>query len=126
MFAHSARRTFGHVDGGADAVVDALLEVVGSTGTLVVPTFTFAHELEDDPIIDPAVDRSEMGRITEAARLRSDAHRSLAYRHSFAAIGRRARVITEIDPALSVFDLRSSFGVMLGPGDSVFVTGSHL
>ena len=123
VLVHSAMRTFGHVDGGADAVVDALLEVVGAAGTLVVPTFTFAHEAKDDPIIDSVVDCSEMGRITEAARLRSDALRSLAYRHSFTAIGRRARVITEIDPALSAFDLRSSFGVMLGLGTQVLLLG---
>ena len=91
-------RTFGRIDGGAETVVDALLEVLGPRGTLVVPTFTFAHEAEEDPLIDPATDRSEMGAITEAARQRSEALRSVAYRHSFAAIGRRAEVITQVDP----------------------------
>lgn len=123
VLAHSAMRTFGKIEGGGDSVVDALLEVIGSRGTLVVPTFTFAHEAEDDPIIDPAIDRSEMGAITEAARQRPDALRSVAYRHSFAAIGRRAEVITQVDPALSSFDLRSAFGVMLGLGAKVLLLG---
>ena len=65
VLAHSAMRTFGPIDGGADAVVDALLDVVGPWGTLVVPTFTFAHEAGDNPIIDPVSDPSEMGIITE-------------------------------------------------------------
>ena len=110
---HTAMRTFGRIDGGGPTVVDALLEVLSPSGTLVAPTFTFAHETEDDPIIDPRRDRSEMGAITEAVRTHPEALRSTAYRHSFAAIGRRAGVITEVDPALSSFDLRSSFGVML-------------
>ena len=50
VLAHSAMRTFGPIDGGADAVIDALREVTGPRGTVVVPTFTFAHEAEDDPM----------------------------------------------------------------------------
>jgi aminoglycoside 3-N-acetyltransferase len=123
VLAHSAMRTFGPIEGGADAVIDALLSVIGPRGTLVVPTFTFAHEAEDDPVIDPASDRSEMGIITETARKRPDALRSTAFRHSFAAIGRRAAVITDIDPSLSSFDLRSSFGVMLGLNAQVLLLG---
>ena len=36
---HSALASLGRVEGGADAVVDAFLAVLGETGTLVVPTF---------------------------------------------------------------------------------------
>jgi len=120
---HSAMRTLGRVDGGAATVVDALLEVIGEQGTLVAPTFTFIHEPEDDPIIDPATDKSEMGAITEAVRLHPDALRSTAYRHSFAAIGRRAVLITDVDPKYSVFDVRSSFGVMLALNTKVLLLG---
>jgi aminoglycoside 3-N-acetyltransferase len=120
---HSAMRTMGPVEGGAQTVVDALLELLGSTGTLVVPTFTFAHEATDDPIIDPAADRSEMGIITETARLHPDARRSTAFRHSFAAIGKRSQVIAENDPAMSPFDLRSSFGVMTALNTKVMLFG---
>ncbi|MCK4785705.1 MAG: AAC(3) family N-acetyltransferase [Desulfobacteraceae bacterium] len=123
VLVHSAMRTLGHVDGGAETVVAALLEMLGERGTLVVPTFTFFHEAEDDPIIDPANDPSEMGIITETVRRRPNALRSTAYRHSFAAIGRRAQVITEVDPGLSVFDLRSSFGVMLALNTQVLLLG---
>ena len=120
---HSAMRTFGYIEGGAPTAVDALLEVLGPRGTLVVPTFTFAHEAEDAPIIDPRKDPSEMGIISETARLRPDALRSTAFRHSFAGIGPRARVITEVDPSLSSFDLRSSFGVMLALNTQVLLFG---
>lgn len=123
VLVHSAMRTFGPIEGGAETVVSALLEVLGQRGTLIVPTFTFAHEAEKDPIIDPVNDPSEMGIITETVRLRPDSFRSTAFRHSFAAVGNRARVITEVDPALSPFDLRSSFGVMLAMNSQVLICG---
>ncbi len=75
LLVHSAMRTVGRIEGGAQTMVDALLDVVGERGTLIVPTFTFIHEAEDDPIIDPGLDRSEMGAISEAARTRPEARR---------------------------------------------------
>lgn len=123
VLVHSALRTLGPVAGGANSVVAVLLDLLRPEGTLVVPTFTFAHEAEADPIIDPRRDRSEMGILTEVARSHPEARRSIAFRHSFAAIGRRAGIITETDPALSPFDLRASFGVMLALGTRVVLLG---
>jgi len=123
VLVHSAMRTLGRVQGGAGTVVDALLKILGEKGTLVVPTFTFAHEAESDPVIDPTVDRSEMGAITEQVRSRPNALRSTAYRHSFAAIGRWAEVLSGVDPALAAYDMRSSFGVMLGLNTQVLLLG---
>lgn len=123
VLVHSAFRTVSDVEGGPRTVVDAILELVGPAGTLVVPTFTFAHEAESDPVIDPRADRSEMGILTETARLDPAARRSIAFRHSFAALGRRAEVITAVDPSLPVFDLRSAFGVMLALNTQVVLLG---
>ena len=123
VLVHSAMRTFGHIQDGAQTAVQALLEVLGPAGTLVVPTFTFAHEAEADPIVDPRQDPSEMGIISETVRRHPEALRSTSYRHSFAAIGRRAGIITEVDPALSAFDLRSAFGVMLALNTRIILFG---
>lgn len=123
VLVHSALRTIGAVDGGASTVVEALLDAIGSTGTLVAPAFTFIHEVEADPVIDPAVDASEMGAISEAVRRHPDAHRSTAFRHSFAAIGRRAEIIAGVDPRLAPYDLRSAFGVMLALDTQVLLLG---
>lgn len=87
---HSSLSSFGEVEGGADAVVDALLEVLGDDGTLIVPTFNYAPE-----VFDPQQTRSQVGAITEAVRIRSDAIRSLHPTHSVAAIGPLAEAITE-------------------------------
>ena len=123
ILVHSALRTLGRVEGGAAAVRDALLEAVGPTGTLVAPTFTFVHEIEADPIIDPLADPSEMGAISEAIRVHPAARRSIAYRHSFAAIGPAAETITGVDPRLAPFDLASAFGALLRLDARVLLLG---
>ena len=96
VFVHSALSSLGHAQGGADAVVDAFLEVVGAKGTLVVPTFTFTHGSLDDPIFDLRTDRSEVGAISEAVRRRPGAQRSCHLLHSVAALGAQAEAICAV------------------------------
>jgi aminoglycoside 3-N-acetyltransferase len=86
---HSSLKSFGEVEGGADAVVDALLEALGPEGTLVVPTFNF-----EPGVFDHANTPSIVGKITEAVRARPDAIRSNHPTHSVTAIGRLADDIT--------------------------------
>lgn len=123
LFVHSAMRPMGYVEGGAQSVVRALLDAVGSEGTLIMPSFCFRHEREDPPVIDLKTDVSEMGRISERLRTWEGARQSVAYRHSVCAVGRYADEITRVDPALSVFDMRSSFGKMLGYDAKVLLLG---
>ena len=94
VFVHSSMSSIGYVEGGADALVDAFLQVLGPTGTLSVPTFTFSHSGKTDPVFDPASDPSEMGRLTEETRTRPGAQRSCHLLHSVAALGAQATEIT--------------------------------
>ena len=96
VFVHSSMSSMGRVEGGAAAVVDAILDVLGPAGTLVVPTFTFAHSRRSGPVFDPAHDPSEMGRITEETRTRTGAQRSCHLLHSVAALGNHAGEITAV------------------------------
>jgi aminoglycoside 3-N-acetyltransferase len=124
VLVHSALRTLGPVEGGAEAVVDALLEVLGPRGTLVAPTFTFRHEAEPAPqLIEPATDPSEMGAISEAVRRRPDARRSIAFRHSVAAIGRRADLLASVDHRICPFDPRSTFGLLTALDAHILLIG---
>lgn len=90
LVVHSSLSSFGRVDGGADTVVDSLLEVVAPGGTLVVPTFT-----SGSGVFDPLKSPSTSGAITEVLRTRKHAVRSLHPTHSVAAIGPLADGITE-------------------------------
>ena len=98
VFVHSSLSSMGRVDGGADTVVDGLLEVLGPEGTLVVPTFTPSHR-GPLAVFDPARDPSEVGRITEVVRTRPGAVRSRHLRESMAALGPVAREMMRVHGA---------------------------
>ncbi len=123
LLVHSALRPFGQVDGGAATIAAALREAVGEEGTLVAPAFTFRHEVEERPVIDPAGDRSEMGAISECIRNLPGARRSIAYRHSLSAVGPKAGTIVDVNPVLSVFDMGSSFGRLLALDAKIALLG---
>ncbi|MCL5103662.1 MAG: AAC(3) family N-acetyltransferase [Armatimonadetes bacterium] len=90
VLVHASLSSFGKVSGGAAAVVDAILDVLGPEGTLVVPTFSFGSG-----VFDPKDTPSLVGAVSEEVRKRSNAVRSLHPTHSVAAIGALAEAITE-------------------------------
>lgn len=96
LLVHSALSSFGHVEGGADAVIDALSAAVGDTGTILVPTLTGSESLSpaNPPVFDPAHSPCWTGRIPETLRARPGAIRSLHPTHSVAALGDAAAHFT--------------------------------
>jgi aminoglycoside 3-N-acetyltransferase len=117
VLVHSSLRRLGYVAGGAQAVVDALLAAVGSSGTVVVPAF--CGELsepsrwiappvpeswwpilrEEAPAFDPAVTPTRhMGAIVDCFLRYPEVRRSVHPRDSFAARGPDARAIVDEHP----------------------------
>lgn len=90
VLVHSSLSSLGWVDGGAEAVVDALLDVVGASGLAAVPTHTWGTVNARQPVFHVALSPSIVGRISETFRRRPDALRSRHPTHSVAAIGPRA------------------------------------
>ncbi|MHB0999163.1 MAG: AAC(3) family N-acetyltransferase [Armatimonadota bacterium] len=80
--------------GTPDDVIDALLETVGPSGTLAVPTHTWDIVNAKQPVFDVLLSPSHVGAITNFVRRRPDAVRSLHPTHSVAAIGPRAVELT--------------------------------
>lgn len=92
IFVHSAysslSRAPGGVEGGPQTVVDAILEVVGKNGTLIMPTFSYDF-LKGIPW-DIRSSPSQMGALTEIVRLDPRAKRMFHPIYSMSAIGRHA------------------------------------
>ncbi len=105
---HSSLSSFGHVEGGADTVIDALLAVIGREGTIVMPT----HSANLDKVklspeeravgvlwlyrilpYKPKETPCTTGTIPETFRQRKDVTRSLHPVFSVAATGPRAEEI---------------------------------
>jgi aminoglycoside 3-N-acetyltransferase len=79
---HSSLRAFGRVEGGANTVIQALLDIVGPEGLLVAPTFSY-FTVRFDPKVEPGL----TGRIPETMRTWPGAVRSWHPTHSVVAIG---------------------------------------
>lgn len=88
LVVHSALRSLGPIEGGADTVLDALLETIGGDGLLVVPTFTYSTGT-----FDPERSPGLTGILAERLRQRDGAVRSLHPTHSTAAIGHGADAV---------------------------------
>ena len=104
---HSSLRSLGWVDGGAQTVVDALMQVVGEGGALVMPAFPVSlpipvTEAESSRGIawkvrrlDPNVgERSGMGAIADELRRRPGAVLGTGL-HRVCAWGRDAEMLSE-------------------------------
>lgn len=84
---HSSLKSLGVVEGGAETVVQALLDVIGEKGHLLVPTFTYCLPIWNIPPFDVHNSKSRVGAITETVRLHPQAVRSFHPTHSVAVIG---------------------------------------
>jgi aminoglycoside 3-N-acetyltransferase len=84
LMVHSSLAALGSVDGGADTVIDALVDAVGPEGTVVVPTFAC------DPPFDRKTSATPLGAIADRFWRRPEAVRSKHPTHSVSAIGKNA------------------------------------
>lgn len=142
VLVHSSASSLGFVAGGVQAVVQALLDVLGPGGTLVVP----AHTPDNTdpagwsnppvprswwPVIReqaPGFDRLRtpsrwMGVIAETVRTWPDAVRSDHPQVSFAAVGLRAAEVTGVHQLDDALGERSPLGAIYRLDGKVLLLG---
>jgi len=142
VLVHSSLSEIGWVCGGAVAVIEALLGVLGSRGTLVMPTHTAGNtdpkNWQNPPIPKewwplvranlPGFDRDKtpskaMGIIAETFRKWPGTLRSRHPIGSFAARGAQAEVITDNHQLEDMFGEGSPLGCLYGLKAKVLLIG---
>jgi len=139
---HASLRAIGWVPGGRVAVVQALLDVLGPAGTVVVPTQTMENSdpkhwsrppvppewwpviREHTPAFDPARTPSQgIGALGEAVRTWPGAVRSNHPQTSFAAVGARAAELMATHRLDSQFGEESPLAALERVGARVLLVG---
>ena len=142
VIVHSSVRALGFVVGEVQAVVEALLDVLGPAGTLVVPTHTSGNsdpaEWQNPPVppdwwpvirerspgFDPARTPSHwMGILPETVRTWPGAQRSTHPQVSFAALGAGAAAIVGSHPVQDALGEASPLGAIYRAGGKVLLLG---
>lgn len=144
VLVHTRMSALGWIAGGEVAVIQALLRVLGDSGTLMMPAFTAdnsdpanwenppvpaswwpvirAHIPAYDPDITPTY---QVGRVAEAFRRWPGVLRSDHPQASFAALGRHAADLTAQPTTLErLFDDDSPIGKLYDLDGYVFLLGS--
>jgi aminoglycoside 3-N-acetyltransferase len=143
LLVHSALRSLGYVPGGQVAVVQALLDALGPSGTLVVPTQTGGNSdpagwsrppvprdwwpviRAETPAYDPALTPSRgMGVLPEQVRTWRGARRSSHPTTSFAALGARAAAVVAVHDLDSQCGERSPLATLERLGAQVLLLGA--
>ncbi len=95
VMVHSSLRSVGLFENSAKIVTEALLNVIGTEGTLLMPALTYRNVTELHPVFDHKNTPSCVGALTEYFRCQPKVVRSLHPTHSVCAAGRLAVELTQ-------------------------------
>ena len=92
LLVHSSLKSLGHIDGGADSVIDTLLHVL-CNGTLLMPALSYDFVTKENPVFSLNDTACCVGAIPEAFRKREGVLRSMHPTHSVCGTGINAKKI---------------------------------
>lgn len=129
VLVHSALRSCGYLEGGADGLLHGLLQAVGSEGTVLFPTLTGART--DHPDRALTFDRRNApcwtGALPQRALSWPGAVRSFHPTHSCVAIGPAAEALTQDhENSVTPVDERSPYQQVVRHGGKFLIIGLDL
>lgn len=126
VMVHSSLRSFGRVEGGAQAVIEALMDVVGPEGTLMMPSFNHGSIFRNGPgYYHPAESITTNGAIANQFWRMPEVRRSLNPTHPVAAWGKHSLTYTRFhhrtltmgpESPLGMLQRDGGYGLLLGVG----------
>jgi aminoglycoside N3'-acetyltransferase len=120
LMVHSSLSAIGRVAGGAETVVDALLQAIGKRGTLMVPSFNHRAAQVYNPLATPTTN----GAIPDALWRRAEAARSTQPTHAVAAIGPRADEYCDGHLEAGIWAADSPIGRLIHGGGYILALGT--
>lgn len=90
VMVHSSLKSFGQVTGGAQAIIQSLIDYLSPNGTLLMPALSYETVRSTNPVFDIRRTPSCVGLIPETFRQMEGVQRSLHPTHSVCAIGKQA------------------------------------
>lgn len=128
---HSSFSSLGYVEGGPGTLIRALEEVLGASGTIMMPTFSMGGSmlsyLESEEVFDVCKTPSKVGAVTEAFRKWPGVIRSLHPTNSVAAKGRLAKDLLDGHQQSSrPFGLETPFGRLAPFGGKILMVNTHI
>jgi len=118
VLVHSSMAALGKVDGGADTVIDALVEAVGPEGLVVVPTFAC------EAPFDPKSSATPLGAVPDRLWRRPEAVRSKHPTHSVAAIGKGAEeLVRDHEKAPTAYAEGTPYHTLASTGGKILLMG---
>lgn len=131
VLVHSSLSKIGFVEEGSRTVIDALLETIGTDGTLLFPTFPAAGRnkahLEEHPYFDIKNTPSQMGSITEYFRKLNGVCRSFHPTDPVCALGPLAKYYTDSHfGELTPYNENSPFRKLCSKGGKILMLGTTL
>lgn len=90
VIVHSSLKSFGYVVGGADTVIEALMELITVDGTILMPSFNHGGVYDEGEIFDIKTTPTSNGIIPDTFWRKGGVLRSMNPTHPFAAWGKNA------------------------------------
>ncbi|MBN2643419.1 MAG: AAC(3) family N-acetyltransferase [Victivallales bacterium] len=124
VLVHSSMKSIGPVEGGADTVIDALQEVLGEDGTLMMSTVS-GNVNKEQPVFHVDHTPGTVGILSNIFRKRKGAVRSMHPVHSIVAMGPKAKFYTDGHlESNTPWSPDSPYGKIMRNGAKVFFIGT--
>ena len=120
---HSSFKSLGYVEGGADTVINAMLELLGDDGTLMFPAFTFGLLNQSSPVFDYDDSPSCVGYLSERFRTTFAEGRSIHLSHSYSARGKNAAALLDHPENVTPCGMDTPLGKLLVAGGDILMLG---
>ncbi len=124
IIVHSSLKSFGKVEGGADSVIDAICEIIGEDGTLMMPSFNHGEPYYNGDIFDVNKTPTTNGIIPETFRKREGVLRSINPTHPFAVWGKNKEYYTKDHQKYDAFGVNSPLYRLMEDGGYCMLIGT--